>query len=302
MIEASVLHARDLPDLAGMWTEILAHQGSSCTLSPDELQENVLLHGGEPRTILAIDPRGWIVARHDGKMVGFVHCTVGRLPQDSPETLRGFVRTLLLTPDAPPAVTPMLLRAADNYFRTKNNLSNIIAFHIHTGYPFLDDARGTLLHEQWALMEAVGGAGYRLSRRWLFYQQVFDAPVIERLPHLSGLELHWDDLTDETLAVSARLEFNPIATARFMLLPRPRDCSLPRTASLYHFEVEPEMRQQGIGRWLLARSVNHLLAIGFPRLLVDAPHEDALFHARLRRLGFHEQAQRGYTYEKAHVR
>jgi ribosomal protein S18 acetylase RimI-like enzyme len=98
-----------------------------------------------------------------------------------------------------------------------------------------------------------------------------------------------------------RLDAEPVARARFMILPSLPDCPQSRSATLYQLEVEPERQRQGIGRWLLERSINHLIAQGVDRLLVDAPHEDVLLHARLYRLQFREQALRGYTYAKKHV-
>jgi GNAT superfamily N-acetyltransferase len=301
MIEVSVLQTRELPELAAFWTRTLAQQGGSCGLMPSELQDRILLHGGEPRTILAIDPRGWLVARDDGKLAGFAHCTVGRLPQDDPEDLRGFLRALVVSAGTSQAVVRMLLRAANNYFRVQNDLINVIAFHPHTGYPYLDDGRGTLRHGQWVLMDALGEAGFRLARRWLFYFREYTDPIPEQLPRLPALQLRWEDSTDDELALSVWSGPDRVASARFLILPRPDNCDNPRTASLYHLTVEPDIRRQGVGQWLLVRAANHLYTRGISRLLVDAPHEDALFHERLRRLGFHEQPLRGYTYEKHHA-
>ncbi len=301
MIEVSVLQTREWPELAALWTRTLAQRGSSCGLMPSELQDRVLLHGGEPRTILAIDPRGWLVARDDGKLAGFAHCTVGRLSQDDPEVLRGFLRTLIVSAGASEAVIRMLLRAANNYFRAQNDLINIIAFHPHTGYPYLDDGRGALVHGQWALMDALGATGFQLTRRWLFYDQRYTGPIPETLPQLPGLQLRWEESGADELVLSVWSGLDRVAFARFLILPRPGDCENPSSASLTHFEVAPDIRRQGVGRWLMVRSANHLFTRGIPRLLVDAPHEDALFHSRLRRLGFHEQPLRGYTYEKHHV-
>ncbi len=301
MIEASQLRFRDLPALAALWTQVLAQQGASCPLSVREIEDHVLLHGGEPRAILAIDPRGWIVARRGDALLGFVHCTVGRLQADDPETLRGILRALVVAPDAPAAAIKLLLRAADAYFRAKNNLTNIIAFHLHAGYPRLDHGRGAAGHEQWALMDALGRANYRLARRWLFYHRDFADFIPEHLPRLPGLTLQWEEKSDEGFTLSAWSEMKLVARARFMIFPRPPDCDAPRVASLYHLEVLPDYLHHGVGRWLLERGANHLVAHGVNRLLEDVAHEDALMQSRLRRLGFHECEQRGYTYEKDHV-
>ena len=301
MIEASPLRARHLPALAALWTQARAQQGEACPISVREIEDHVLLHGGEPRAILAIDPRGWIVVRSGDALLGFVHCTVGRLQADDPETLRGILRALVVAPDAPAAAIKVLLRAADVYFRAKNNLTNIIAFHLHTGYPRLNHGRGVVGNTQWALMDALGDAGYHLTRRWLFYRRDFDDIIPEHLPRLPGLKLQWDEKMDEGFTLSVWSELDFVARARFMIFPQSSECDAPRVASLYHLEVVPDYQHHGVGRWLLERGANHLISHGVYRLLEDASHEDALMQSRLLHLGFRECELRGYTYEKDHA-
>jgi len=301
MIEASLLQPNDISALAEMWTRSLARMDDDCRLSAREIEDHILLHGGEPRAILAIDPKGWIVARSDGRLVGFLHCTVGRFEKDDPETLRGILRALVLASDAPAATIRVLLRSADAYFRSKSNLTNILAFPLEAGYPRLNAGRGTIPHKQWGIMDALSQAGYRLTRRWLFYEQRFPALIPEHQPQLPGLKLTWEDAGNEGIVLKVWSELDAIADARFMNLPQPDRCQQPPSALLYHLQVLPDFQRQGVGKWLLERGVNHLIARGVTRLLVDAPHEDALFQTRLRRLGFYEQPQRGYTYEKDHA-
>ncbi len=301
MIEASLLTDRELPELADLWSQVLSAQGVACTLTNNDLREHLLLHGGEPRAILAIDPRGWLVARSEGRLVGFAHCTVGRWPNDDPECLRGILRTMILAPDAPPATGRVLLRAADAYFRTKTDLSNIIAFHPHSGYPLINQGRGVVFQEQWGIMEALGADGYQLTRRWLFFERSFPGIIPERLPHIADLKLEIEAISMTEWRFTVWLDAEPIARARFMILPSLSDCSPSRSASLYQLKVDPKRQRQGIGRWLLERGINHLIAQGVDRLLVTAPHEDTPLHGRLYRLQFREQPLRGYTYEKKHA-
>lgn len=301
MIEASLLQADDLPALAAMWTQALQRAGSDCPLSASEIETGVLLHGGEPRAILAIDPRGWLVARSNGELIGFAHCTVGRLMADDAEILRGFLRALVLAPNAPAATTGVLLRAADGYFRAQNNLRNIIAFHLHTGYPRVLYGRGTVMHEQWALMDALGNAAYRLTMRWLFFERRLTTRIPEHPPQLPKLALQWEDSMAEELSLAAWSGHDMIARAQFMILPQPSGCTAPNAASLFNLEVAAEIRGQGAGGWLLERAANQLIAQGVTYLLGDAPHEDIGAQSRLRHLHFHECPLRGYTYEKSHA-
>ncbi len=298
MIEVTPLYQRDLPRLAEIWSQTLARHGFSCELSERDIRDHVLLHGGEPRAILAIDANGWLAARQEGVLVGFIHCTVGRLQEDGPETLRGIVRALVRAEDAPPAAAGLLLKAADAYFAGKKDLDGIIAFHLDTGYPRVAYGRGVILGEDWPLMDALGRRGYQLARRWLFYQRDFSQPIPERLPQLPGLALFWQDDREDLISFHVRSGVEEIAAIRFMRYPQPSSCTEPLTAGLHRLDVRPDYRRQGVGRWLLERGINHLLARGVRRLFVDVPHEDALTQSRLMRMGFHESPLRGYSYER----
>jgi GNAT superfamily N-acetyltransferase len=300
MIEVTGISPRDLPHLARIWSQALAKLGAPCGLTGREVEEHVLLHGGEPRAVLAIDPAGWLAARADGVLVGFAHATVGRLRQDDPETLRGVLRALVTADDAPEGTVALLVRAADAYFERKSRLDGIVAFHVETGYPRIACGRGALLGDApWPVMTALGDRGYQLVRRWLFFERPLSEMLPERLPQLSGLELHWqEDVADGLGLVVHSTEGEPVAEARFLRFPQGEDCPEPPMAGLYRFEVVPERRRKGVGLWLLQRSMNHLLARGVRRLCVDAPHEDRLTQTRLLRLGFRESPLRGYSYEK----
>ena len=301
MIEVSLLTSRDIPELANLWNVVNEQVGFACTLTAGGIEEHVLLHGGEPRAILAVDPSGWLVARGGGKLLGFAHCTVGRLYGDDPETLRGILRALIVRPDASSAVVTVLLRAAEYYFRDKNNVRSIIAFHPHTGYAILGDGRGSLLHQQWDLMSAFGEAGYQLTQRWLLFSREFESLIPEQLPDLPGLRLVWDDVIAGEINMMVKFGIETIARARFVILVGCKEQRRLHTASLFFLGVSPDYQRKGIGHWLLERGINRLVDRGISRLMVDAPHEDVLFQRRLRRLMFRELPQRGYTYEKNYV-
>ncbi len=298
MIEITPLYTHDLQTLARIWSASLKKVGFPCSLTPQDIEEHVLLHGGEPRSILAIDPKGWLVARQDGALIGFAHCTVGRLDTDGPETLRGIIRALVIAEDAPAATAGLLLRAADSYFDRQKGLSGILAFYLQTGYPRLHFGRGALIGEAWDVMDALGKRGYQLTKRWLFFERSFVNPIPEQLPELPRLTLFWQDDIEGLLSLHVHLGTEEIANLQLMLFPQPADCSHPRVAGLHRLVVKPAYQQQGIGRWLLERGSNLLIAQGIQRLLIDVPHEDAAAQARLMRLGFRESPLRGYSYER----
>ncbi len=298
MIEVTSLYDRDLPRLAAIWSQALARRGFHCALSEKDIADHVLLHGGEPRAILAIDPKGWLAARQEDDLIGFIHCTVGRLEEDEPETLRGVVRALITAKDAPPATAGLLLKAADAYFGGKRDLDGVMAFDLATGYPRVAWGRGALLGEDWPLMDALGERGYHLTRRWLFYERHFSVPIPEHLPQLPGLALFWQDDMDDHMAFIVRSGVEEVASIRFLRHPQPSDCPEPLSAGLHRLDVRAEYQRQGVGRWLLERGVNHLIARGVRRLFVDVPHEDARAQSRLMRMGFHESPLRGYSFRR----
>lgn len=299
MIEISPITPRDLPRLAGLWSRALARLGLPCPLDASDVEEHVLLHGGEPRAILAIDPGGWLAAREDDVLVGFAHATVGRLESDDPEMLRGVLRALVVAEDAANGVVDGLLQAVNAYFQQKRHLQDVIAFALETGYPRVAYGRGALLGDDWRLMEALGARGYRLERRWLFYERTFEEWTPEHLPQAGGLLLQRESLVPAYWRWLVQAGVQTVAEARFMVFDHPGGCAAPRSASLYHLTVDPGFQRRGIGRWLLERGANHLRARGVTRLFVDIPHEDAINQARLMRLGFRELPLRGYSYRKS---
>jgi ribosomal protein S18 acetylase RimI-like enzyme len=195
-------------------------------------------------------------------------------------------------------VIRVLLRAVERYFRTQKDIQSVVAFHPHTGYPVWADGRGAVMHHQWSLMEALGNAGFHLTERWLFFSKVFNALIPEHLPALPGVRLVWDDVGDTDVGMLAFSGQDVVARARFVILPRCNGDFRPDTASLFYLEVCAAYRRQGLGHWLFERGINRLVDRGVYRLLIDVSHQDTLFQSRLRRLGFYEQPQRGYTYIK----
>ena len=297
MIEVSSLRQRDLAAVAALFEQTTMAIPYCWALSPQAFRECVLFDEGAPYAELAVDSRGWLVARAGERTLGFAHCAIGRLNTDARIERRGFLRFLTTLPDAPPAVASALLTAANSYFRG-HGVERIDAFHVRTGYSCYLAGRGVLANDRLDLMAALGDAGYRMCERWFLYEKVFQSYVIERVPDAPGFSLQIDDRGTEGFAMFIARGVQPVAELLIDFLPALSENTGIPTASLRELNVEEAFRRKGIGRWLLLRTINELAARGYHRLVVDINLSNAPAQSLLLSLGFEELPLRGYSYEK----
>ncbi|NOX63604.1 MAG: GNAT family N-acetyltransferase [Chloroflexi bacterium] len=293
----SPLHYRELSAVVALVDEANAALPYHWPLTPNGFREMVLLHDGAPHAILEINPDGWLVASEKGRVVGFIHCAVGRLRDDEPDKRRGFVRHLAIHQDAPDETAAALLQEAERFFRARG-VSHIDVHHMRTGYPCRLAGRGALTTHDFRLMVALGEAGYDIRDRWLMYERRFHEHLIEFPPPIERLRLQIEDQVDAGFSFYAAQHTDPIAHLRIGYLPELSVHGQTPTASLEHLYVEQGFRRRGVGRWLLQRAGNELLARGYPRLVADINHRDEAAQALLIHMGFDELPLSGYSYGK----
>lgn len=292
----SPLRNSDLAAVTALFNQSATTLPYRWQLTSQQFRALALFHDGGPRAVLDAEPAGWLAARAGDRMLGFVHCACGRLADDPRTGARGFIRHLLLAPDAPPETADALLAAGAAYFADKE-LDAVHAFHIRSGYPCYLAGRGMLAGGQFAVMAALGRFGYRVSDRWLLYERRFAGHLVERQPGL-GLTLQVEPETNAWLSLYAATGSRPIAALHLDFLPELSEASDMPTATVRQLTVEPAYRRQGIGRWLLQRAMNDLVSRGLRRLIVDINHADAPAQALLLHLGFEELPLTGYSYVK----
>lgn len=297
MLEVTPLRHRDLAAVTEMFNQATASLPFHWQLDPKSFRQMVLFHNPAPAAELAIDPEGWLVASFDGHTAGFAHCTVGRLQDDDRHTRDGFVRHLAVLPKGASAAGPALLAAAEAYFR-RQSVKVVRAFPIQGGYPCYLAGRGVLVGDNLEVMGALGRAGYRISQRWLLYELMFDAYVIERLPRTDSLNVKVEATTadDFSLLVSDRAE--TVAEIRCLRLADMSQHTNMQTASLQTLCVSEAYRRRGLGRWLLLRCLNELATRGVQRLVVDINHTNAAMQGLLLHIGMQELPLTGYSYVK----
>lgn len=296
MLEITSLRHRDLAAVTELFNQTTAAFPYHWPLDPQSFRQMVLLHDPAPAAQWSVDPEGWLVANMDGHTVGFAHCTVGRLQDDDRHRSDGFLRHLAVLPKGAAATAPALLSAVENYFR-RREVALVRAFPIQGGYPCHLAGRGALVSGDLDVMGALGRAGYRISQRWLLYEIIFGDHVVEYLPRMASLKLKIEASAGGLrLAASDRADL--LAEIACQLLPEVSQHTGLQTASLARLCVGEAFRRQGLGRWLLLRSLNELAARGVERLVVDINHADADMQGLLLHIGMQELPLTGYSYAK----
>lgn len=296
MIDILPLRDSDLAAVTDLFNQTTATLPYHWQLEPQRFRDLALFSDGAPDAELAVDAEGWLTARVGDRLIGFAHCTVGRLATDESDARRGFLRHLTVAPKAHPQTAASLLAAADAYFR-RQDVHDILAFAIRTGYACYLAGRGVLVGGNMETMSALGRAGYRMSERWLLYETVFTGHVSERLPQPPRLTLKIDAPAAGSFSLIINDRTEMAAELACVTLAELSEHNIP-TASLRTLCVAEPYRRQGLGRWLLSRCLNELATRGFQRLVVDINHADAATQALLQHQGFEELPLSGYSYEK----
>jgi GNAT superfamily N-acetyltransferase len=296
MIQVRSLRPRDLAAATTLFNDVTASWPYHWPLSTAEFQTLMLYDTGDPSLKLNSDPAGWLVAMVGQQLVGLAHASFsGQYLDVAP--LQGWLRTLLVRDDAPPQTARMLLQAAERYFR-EHGVSEITAFSPDAGYACLLAGRGILPGHRLDLIRAMGEADYQLQDRWLLYEKRVHKALSERLPDVTPLRLHWQSATTAHLEFWLHDGHAAIAHIRIHELSELPQHLQPASASLAYLFVAEKRQRRGLGRWLLQRSLNELLARNIHRLIVHINHYDAAAQGLLLHLGFEELPLRGYTYEK----
>ncbi|MCO6452029.1 MAG: GNAT family N-acetyltransferase [Caldilineales bacterium] len=297
MIEVSPLQDSELAEVAALFN--LANQDLPYfwPLAADDFRALVLLNQGEPDAVLSADPEGWLVARLDGKAVGFVHCNIGRLATEDRAERRGFIRMVAMAPDHETAVHEPLLAAAEMHFRTRN-VSHVTAFDVHTGYACPLAGRGMLAGHHFPVMTSLDRAGFKINERWLLYERVFDEGPIEYVPQWTDLRLTVADRSAQGFSIFLSQRAEPLAELKVLFLDELSRHGDRPSASLRNLHVAADYRRKGLGSWLMQRAANDMLARGYPRLIVSINHLDAPAQGLLISLGFEELPLSGYSFVK----
>lgn len=297
MIHVEPLHDDALIEVAALFNHANANLPYHWPLDADAFRTLVLLNQGEPHARLGADPEGWLTARVDTRLVGFVHCDIGRLITDDRAERRGFIRTIALLPDSQAVVVKSLLAAAEMYFRARN-VSDVTAYDMHTGYACLLAGRGMLPGHHFPIMTALAAAGFEIGQRWQLSERVYEVNAIEYVPQLSDLRLSVVNRAKDGFSLFLSQRAEPLAELHIDFLAElSRHGDMP-TASLQTLQVAEGFRRKRLGSWLMQRAANELLTRGYQRLVVDINHRDVAGQGLLLSLGFEELPLSGYTFAK----
>jgi GNAT superfamily N-acetyltransferase len=304
----------DPPVLTDIWRSRANEPGRVATVTTDLLE---LLIFSKPY----FDYQGLIVARDEGRAVGFVHAGFGAdEEEDGVSTEMGTTCMILVRPDCDEqAVAGGLLERSEAYLRASGAqviyggaIRPLNAFYLGLyGGSELPGVLGT----DYVAKQAFTSHGYReIDRTLLFERDVssFEAVVDRRQMQIRRqmvaevvvdfpTQSWWDactlgnfDLTRFQLV--PKTGGTPVATATFRTMEL-NVTSRPESIGLIDVWVEESSRRRGLAMFLLSEAFRQFLREGIKRVEVRAMQHNLPAHMMYRKLGF-QQTGEGSVYRK----
>ena len=305
----------DPPVLASIWRSRRGQPGLLQPVSADVLEQLVL---GKPY----FDHEGLIVARQDGRPVGFAHAGFG--PNDAEDRIStelGVTCMVMVRPDCAEAeVAAGLLQRCEAYLR-RRGAKVLYGGGIRPLNPFYLGLYGGselpgVLESDTVACDLYRGQGYReIDRTWICRRSVetFQAPISRQ-----QMQLRRSTVVEVTVDPPARSWWEACTTGdfdltRFQLIPRgggpplarallrnlePTGAGGPtRAAGLIELEVAAEYRRQGLSTFLLVEVFRQLARQGVATLEVQTMQHNTAAVALYRKLGF-RQIDQGIVFRK----
>ena len=305
----------DPPVLASIWRSRRGQPGWLQPVSADVFEQLVL---GKPY----FDCEGLIVARQDGRPVGFAHAGFGpNETEDRISTEMGVTCMLIVRPDCAEAeVAAGLLGQCEAYLR-RHGAKVLYGGGIRPLNPFYLGLYGGaelpgVLDSDVVARDLYRGHGYReIDRTRIYHRDVeaFQVPISRQ-----QMQLRRSTVVEVTVDPPARTWWEACTTGdfdltQFRLVPRgggpplarallrnlePTGAGGPtRAAGLIELEVAAEYRRQGLSTFLLVEVFRQLARQGVATLEVQTMQHNAAAMALYRRLGF-QQVGQGIVFRK----
>jgi ribosomal protein S18 acetylase RimI-like enzyme len=261
------------------------------------------IFGASPATVHALK---WQQNRHFGvwlgsDLLGFVDVATGFTPEMVPGSRpKGFLRFLALPwiqahRDLVDRAGALLLFEAERFWR-EYGVREAVAFALDAGYPSFQGGAGVLPGEWSSHFRVLTEAGYHLADRYYCLHRTIHTLLEEQTPGLRlSLSLRGSD-RDRHYTVYRRAE--QVARARLLHREVDHPAGVNPVAVLVHFEVEPDWRSKGLGKWLLRRLINDATLQGYRRMVYHVHPENHVAIYLFSQNGFQEMDFRGYVFTK----
>lgn len=236
-----------------------------------------------------------------GELVGFLDAAVGMdrdhldLPDYRP---LGLIRFLVLPyrEDLALDVAQALFEAVMRFWQAAS-VAYVQAFHISTGYPSCHLGAGLLPGDWREQVRILTAQGFQFTARYYCLQRALHNLFEEFVPAPDLSLAHRGKGGERFYQIYFR-RTDWVAHARVVGRRVAREFDPKRIAYVTELEVNPQWRQQNIGRWLLRRMINDATLEGYHEMVV---HLTSRQHAAMNLFvqhGFEELNYRGYTLEK----
>lgn len=314
MIEYRPFRNTDPPALAEIWNDAVSGRGAFPMRNPAPLDRCVL---GKPY----FDPAGLIVAAEEGRPVGFVHAGFGPNPQESalnPEV--GIICAIAVRiGQRRQGIGSQLLKRAETYLRT-HGAHLIFAGPVRTLNPFYfglyggSDSPGFLTSDPAAapFFEYHGYNGWNTT---LVFQRKLDGnssfPIDPRFTTMRrrydvqllaqpGLFSWWQEcvlglVEPVEFRLTDKLSGNPAARLVLWETNAFRTEPAPASAGVLDVQVRPELRRQGLAKFLFTQMLRYLQDQYFTFVEVQTAELNQPAVHLYKALGF-EQVDVGRTY------
>jgi ribosomal protein S18 acetylase RimI-like enzyme len=216
-------------------------------------------------------------------------------PEHKPHGLLRFVALTEREPFAADAFA-LLQQAAEEFWRA-HDVTELVAYHISTGYPSFQAGAGILPGEWSALVRLLTAADWRFSQRYYALARSSGAPLEEEVP-APNLSLVPQRIAGGRTYRIYHRRVERVAWAKVMAAQLDRTGTAARVAHIVDLEVAEEWRNRNIGRLLLRRILNDAALEGCQEVLAFLPMSQAIAINLFVQQGFQEANYRGYTFTR----
>jgi ribosomal protein S18 acetylase RimI-like enzyme len=306
----------DPPRLVRFWNETFTGRGTYYLRTPTPLERHVFAKTW-------FDREGLIVASEDDRIVGMIHCGFG--PNESQNDLSfnpGLICVLAVHPDfRKRKIGTELLQRAEAYFRTKGT-STIIIGSTPLRNPFYLGLYGG--SNSPGILRSDSGAtpfpkafGYEEEKTVYVFQRRLELPLNIPDPRFGPFKRRFDFEVSSRHGIGTwwfESVWNLIELSDFRLIDRSSGMVVASarmwemdgfswrwgvpSSGIVNVEVRPELRRQGIGKYLMVQLVRHLQDNYYGIAEVQIPDSHPIANTMFKNLGF-ELVDVGQSYTKS---
>jgi GNAT superfamily N-acetyltransferase len=297
MTEIRTLPESDLADVIRLYNRAIARNPFSGWLD-ESVWENVI--AAKPY----YSPEAVLVAYDGATPLGYAHlCNGPNSERTAPDPTVGSVEGLFFDPSRPDVGLELLQEAVRRH--RKAGAGRVLGWSSFSGYPLY---RGIFvglepmaLEEDRHVVEAFLAAGFDYCQRSVEMAIDYNCPVEEPTPTIAvdfraepwSIERSWEAATWRGLRPyrnHATIGGEDVASCLYAVMPVISAKCGGLVGSIGGLRTAEAWRRKGIGSFLAARALNHMLELGVRRVTLGTQHDNWAAHATYRRLGMEIEA------------